>query len=81
MELDFDNIIYSNMLVNCEVPFEFSDAGVSTLCLRVDDLPPEMKHEFVIKVGVSVKDLPIEDIQKMIVVCGPKTCLKIFMKE
>ena len=44
LELDFDDIRYSNLFVDCKVPFSFSDAGVSTLCLRVDDLPPEMEH-------------------------------------
>ena len=44
MLLDFDDIRYSNLFVDCKVPFSFSDAGVSTLCLRVDDLPPEMEH-------------------------------------
>ena len=81
MELNFDNIRYTNLFVDCKVPFSFSDAGVSTLCLRVDDLPPKMEHEFVIKVGVSISELQIQDVQKMIVVCGPKTNLRIEATE
>ena len=44
MVLDFDNISYSNLFVSCEVPFKFSDAGASTLCLKVDELPDQMRH-------------------------------------
>ena len=39
------------------------------------------QHEFVIKVGISIKDLQIEDLQKMIVICGPKTDLRIAADE
>ena len=81
MKLDFDNIRYTNVLVDCKVPFSFTDVGVSTLCLRVNDLPPVMKHEFVIKVGVCISELKIEDVQKMIVICGPKTDLQIQTTE
>ena len=81
LELDFDDIRYSNLFVDCKVPFSFSDAGVSTLCLRVDDLPAGMEHEFVIKVGLSIEDLQIEDLQKLIVICGPKTDLRIETNE
>ena len=78
--VDFDHISFSNSLVNCKVPFKFSDAAVSTLCLKVDDLP-EMKSEFVLKLGSSIKGLPIEDIHKVIMVCGPKTKLKIDLAQ
>ena len=81
MVLDFDNIKYSNRFVNCQVDFKFSDAGVSTLCLRVNELPENMTTEFTIKVGVSIKDLSIEDVQRIIVTCGPKTNLKIEATE
>ena len=77
MVRDFDHIKYSNMSVNCEVDFKFSDAGVSTMCLRVNELPENMTTEFTIKVGESIKDLSIEDVQRIIVTCGPKTNLKI----
>ena len=81
MELDFDNIIYSNRFVECEIPFKFSDAGVSTLCLKIEDLPSKMEPEFILKVGVCIEDLSIEDLYKMILICGPKTDLKIDSPE
>ena len=62
MELDYDNVTYSNRFVECSILFKFSDAGVSTLCLKVEDLPMNMKPEFMIKVGVSIKELSIEDL-------------------
>ena len=73
--LDFDDIRYSNRFVDCRLPFSFSKAGVSTLSLRVSELPEAMNPQFTIKVGVSIKDLLIEDFQQMIVSCGPKTDL------
>ena len=35
--LDYDDINYSNRFVSTSVPFKFSDAGISTLCLRVNE--------------------------------------------
>ena len=75
MKIDFDCITYSNMFVECTIPFKFSDAGVSTLCLKVEDLPKNMDPEFTFKIGVCIEDLSIEDLYKMILICGPKTDL------
>ena len=36
-----------------------------------------MEHEFVIKIGDSFLGLQIEDLHKLILICGPKTCLQI----
>ena len=81
MEIDFDNITYSNMFVNCNIPFKFSDAGVSTLCRSIEDLPLNMDPEFTLKVGVCIKDLSIEDLYKLILICGPKTNLQIDFED
>jgi len=79
--LDYDTIRYSNQLIVCIVPFSFTKPGVSTLCLKVSELPEAMSPEFTIKVGTSIQDLPIEDLQRMIVACGPKTDLQIQITE
>jgi hypothetical protein len=83
--LDYDDINYSNRLISASVPFKFSDAGISTLCLRVNELPMSqsstVKREFTIKVGTSIEDLDIEDLHKIITICGPRTDLRIKLTE
>ena len=44
-------------------------------------MPLNMKPEFIIKVGVSIEELSIEDLHRMILICGPKTDLKIDSSE
>ena len=78
--MDFDNIHYSDRFVKSIVPFKFSDASISTLCLRVNDLP-DLSVKLTIKVGTSIDNLPIEELHKIIMICGPKSLLKITLSE
>ena len=81
MEIDFDNITYTNMFVKCKIDFKFSDAGLSTLCLKVEELPLNMEPEFILKLSACIEDLSIEDLYKLILICGPKTNLQIDFKD
>ena len=68
-------ITVMNGFLTASIPFKFTDASVSTLCLKVNDLPDGT--DLTIIVGTSIEDLAIEDLHKMIMVCGPKTDLQI----
>lgn len=73
MVLEFDHITYSNIFVNCRVPFKFSSSGVSTLCQRINDLPAFCKIEFDINVGSSIEELSMTDLHEVISSVGRKT--------
>lgn len=80
--LDYDNITYTSRFVSTSVPFKFSDAGISTLCIRVNDLPkvevtPSFRREFTLKLSTCIEDLAINDLHKIITICGHKTDLQI----
>lgn len=80
--LDYDNIRYSTCCVSVDVPFQFSDAGLTTLLYKVASLPQLSKgREFHLRLGTSLEQLTIEEIYKLVLICGPKTDLQINLSD
>lgn len=81
--LNYDDISYTNALLSAEVPFKFSDSGLSTLCQAVGNLPPTKsgEREFILILGTSIEDLHIEELYKLVLICGPSTNLQINLVE
>lgn len=71
---DYDNIVYSNWCLKVQVPFSFSDVALNTLNKTVSEMP-YLDNKFTIKLGPSIRDLPINEIHQTVTHCGPKTDL------
>lgn len=52
--LNFDCISHENWLFKTVVPFEFSEACVTTFCQAVNDLPRNRIGVFTIRIGTSI---------------------------
>ena len=57
--LEYDHIIYKGRCLTATVPFKFADSNLSTLFKVVIELP-QMKRQFVLKLGSCIEDLTIE---------------------
>lgn len=66
--------------MHVQVPFIFSDFGCSQLRKTVSELP-DMKKEFIIKLGSCIENLAIEELYQLILICGPKTDLRLKIEE
>ena len=80
MLFNYDMIAHTSQFMHVQVPFVFSDFGCSQLRKTVSELP-QMSNEFTIQLGSCIENLAIEEFYQLILICGPKTDLRLKVKE